>query len=57
MSGFQPSFPGGHVTQGVALGWDMAAPLALNVTGVDDVQKREVVGDCARDAPDIRKAI
>jgi len=24
---------GGLVTQGVALGWDMAAPLALNVRG------------------------
>ena len=31
MSGLQPLDQGGLVTQGVALGWDMAAPLALNV--------------------------
>ena len=26
------------VTQGVALGWDMAAPLALNGAAVDDIE-------------------
>jgi len=30
MSGFQPSIRVRHFTQGVALGWDMAAPLALS---------------------------
>jgi len=30
MSGLQPSVLPRHVTQGFALGWDMAAPLALN---------------------------
>jgi len=30
MSGLQPSGFGAVLTQGVALGWDMAAPLALS---------------------------
>jgi len=33
MSGFQPSVLVGLITQGFALGCDMAAPLALNVMG------------------------
>jgi len=31
MSGLQPSVFVGVLTQGYALGWDMAAPLALRV--------------------------
>jgi len=34
---------GGLVTQGVALGWDMAAPLALNVAGVGDGSTRSIL--------------
>jgi hypothetical protein len=34
MPGLQPFAQMVLVTQGVALGWDMAAPLALNVAGL-----------------------
>jgi len=34
MSGLQPLAQMGLVTQGVALGWDIAAPLALNMAGL-----------------------
>ncbi len=57
MSGFQPSGSSTAVTQAFGLGWDMAAPLALNGAcvndgaRVDDVDEREMTIYRADDTP------
>jgi len=44
MSGLQPYVFVGVLTQGYALGWDMAAPLALRVGGCWELGR--CVGQC-----------